>query len=1784
MSGQVQPGEESTLATSHEVQQPAGAVTGLDSRYAEEVWARTQDRVRLIGVAGDSWRFAASLKSVIEDVAQEYAGRAVLELIQNGHDAIERGVSGRIHVLLDLSGQPALYVANDGRPFGTANFNGIIDLGLSPKGAGEGIGNKGLGFRSVLLLTDCPEVYSRDPEDPQDRSFSGYSFRFPAVGELAGLTVDPALGKRLTSEASPLNLPVPATVIDPQVLRFAGDGFATVIKLPLRDEVAVAEAREQMDSLAAEDAPILLFLDRISVVELAVRSATGQDKPVRLGREQRRVSLLAEAPGWISEVDLGTQGRYLLARRQVDHEALMQSIQESVNARLVDDRWLEWNGEESVGVAVPLGKPPGQHLIYTFLPTQEESPLSAHVHAPFFTKLARRDVKVDVPLNAFLMGEIAATCLELLRALRDGGDRKAVAPVVVDLATWREQYLEYLANAFAAAGATLADDPFLPVAAQRGWASVRDCYVLPARGGEPTVITAATLAALGYPLLDPGIGKGRLHKVARLRDALLKTAIEPEAELLAEWVEALARHLQSAGTAADTWAAYYDDLAILFRDQPNALRGKAIILDQDSRLRHALGAGRAERRSRQLFFPPAAGDADGHAAPVRMPPTIATRISFTRSDLPWNIGETGRQRPGRTFLQGQRLVREYRTDEVLEALGEMLRQHPDEAVRAEALEFAFTLYPDLTDKLRKDLANMPFSVPTATGQWVTASDATFSGAWKTPGGQLLEQLLSFATGETPDLLALREQLIAAPEGWPARVRDRGHWVSFLRTIGVQDGLPLSRIPRKPRNGSYLDAAALGPELGLDSALTLAWDLDVRARWDGGTHPHTQYSFSSRIPVLPGTAEVEGLPGDAREIFARLIALGMASWPGDAFEVTVLRAERYESQQDRHRWPTPVSSYIRHGNWLPTQGARDGQAREFVRPGDAWLSGETSAPGFVPLIQPSLRKALAGETAQARLRAAGVRVWDDPAFCGLVLKELAAFLDEGRVAPHEEATLRKQNRLAWERLAQDPGQWTWTDDETPPVVVTIHDQLRALRLGPGAEVIVPDEPGGARQALFALTDTPMLVVSPECGQRVAALLRDRRLAATLTSELPIKVVGDNGHLITAVPDHPALLDDGRQGAETVIALVAELKAGSFTRHTAQSIHQLLDRARQIRLLRAESVRLFVGDEEITPAGHTRSLPIEDKTAPTIAFWGHASTPFAELDQCAESIAILVGQPQFSAELQLAFSRLASSAEHVTELTDTTLAHALQVSEAQIKESRNGLRGALFDVLDRVRLVLAYAAGPQAVAAFNATLPDVPAEGDIASALTPWEDALPIQPADLVLRCKELPTLADLRDDLALNLASFNEVLRQATPPRPPLRYPDRHAHAIEQYIASHRNAITDRLRETFLPVARAGGDLAPYARARSLDSLTPDPAWLDEYANPPEQAVATRVSQWLAGQGAPTDLSLPTTLPGLSELRSRNASALEQMVQAADTRVRAWTRTRGAAVPEGWNAPVVAARAALEQSCRADFFELGDDELLELIADSLGWPSGMRVTLDLTLLGMEQADLLSQEEAASAERSRRRHERTHLDIDGHEVPVADEHDLRRLADAISAGITDGFLGQTGKGTLAEVTTPNPTPSRSYGGGIPVARARQPSAEQRTAIGLIGEVAAKAWLERHYENVEWVSEYRNIVLGGTKGSDNRGYDFIARRSGGRPVYFEVKALSDPATHVAQFELGATEVREAQEHGNAYRILLVTSARDSATRRIVDLPNPLGRQGAGRYTLVGRGLRYQCSFISS
>lgn len=91
-----------------------------------------------------------TIASLDAQVAQEYRGRCVLELLQNAHDALaERKPNdpGRISFVLQTSPEPVLLIGNTGRPFHHDDFKGICQLAQSPKDPNKSVGNKGLGCR-----------------------------------------------------------------------------------------------------------------------------------------------------------------------------------------------------------------------------------------------------------------------------------------------------------------------------------------------------------------------------------------------------------------------------------------------------------------------------------------------------------------------------------------------------------------------------------------------------------------------------------------------------------------------------------------------------------------------------------------------------------------------------------------------------------------------------------------------------------------------------------------------------------------------------------------------------------------------------------------------------------------------------------------------------------------------------------------------------------------------------------------------------------------------------------------------------------------------------------------------------------------------------------------------------------------------------------------------------------------------------------------------------------------------------------------------------------------------------------------------------------------------------------------------------------------------------------------------------------------------------------------------------------------------------------------------------
>ncbi|MDH2430318.1 DEAD/DEAH box helicase family protein [Sphaerisporangium sp. TRM90804] len=85
-----------------------------------------------------------------------YGHRQLFELIQNGADEMQGASDGRIHVVLTPN---TLYCANRGRPVTPQGAETILASHLSRKRGAE-IGRFGLGFKSVLSISDRPQFFS----------------------------------------------------------------------------------------------------------------------------------------------------------------------------------------------------------------------------------------------------------------------------------------------------------------------------------------------------------------------------------------------------------------------------------------------------------------------------------------------------------------------------------------------------------------------------------------------------------------------------------------------------------------------------------------------------------------------------------------------------------------------------------------------------------------------------------------------------------------------------------------------------------------------------------------------------------------------------------------------------------------------------------------------------------------------------------------------------------------------------------------------------------------------------------------------------------------------------------------------------------------------------------------------------------------------------------------------------------------------------------------------------------------------------------------------------------------------------------------------------------------------------------------------------------------------------------------------------------------------------------------------------------------------------------------
>ncbi|WP_186759800.1 DEAD/DEAH box helicase [Arthrobacter alpinus] len=330
--------------------------------------------------------------NIEQSTVQGGYGRSQLnELVQNAADAMD-GLEGRISIIL---ADDVLYCANEGQSFQDSGFRTLM-LSHSSEKRDDQIGRFGLGFKSVLEITDTPQIFSRSASVQWDKLESEAILR----------SIDPDVSSYpVLRIAQPVD-PMVAASKDP-VLADLMTWASTVVRLPLKKNVTWLS--EEMTKFPSE---FLLFSDQIGTLELIDRP---KNSMVRWTAHREGIKVI------LSDGTENTEWRVFHGTHSVSPMAASDAG--SIVARdSVDVAW-----------AVPMGQQARQNLgtFWNYFPTKSQMTLRGIVNAAFKMNADRHSM-LDGLYNSEILTQtlprIVAMALPEIQDQADPGSHFDVLP------------------------------------------------------------------------------------------------------------------------------------------------------------------------------------------------------------------------------------------------------------------------------------------------------------------------------------------------------------------------------------------------------------------------------------------------------------------------------------------------------------------------------------------------------------------------------------------------------------------------------------------------------------------------------------------------------------------------------------------------------------------------------------------------------------------------------------------------------------------------------------------------------------------------------------------------------------------------------------------------------------------------------------------------------------------------------------------------------------------------------------------------------------------------------------------------------------------------------------------------------------------------------------------------------------------------------------------------------------------------------------------------------------
>jgi len=435
--------------------------------------------------------YRASPQRLREDVgqesqiAQDYRGRLVYELLQNADDAM--GVETASACIRFELTDTDLWVANSGRALDEADIRGLCGISASKKSVQHGqkrrasIGHKGMGFKSVLEITDAPEVFS-----------TTICFRFSPDAAVLGVQPLVIEGKlEEISRAPATRFPWPTNREIAEWARLRQRGMNTAFRFPLRDKMN-GEQRDRL-ALVLRELPVtsLVFLKHIGRVEVDIRRSNERLYFAWSVHRQH-----ADGNGWKDVSGFAETGDYRVALKPDDGVIETFLLAYDAEIAIGDHRGgldeFSWEGVEYTEIAVaarmhdqePASINDEWKRIHVFLPTGEPCPYDLLVSGAFGSNLSRQEIRVEeesTNYNRFMFRQAARILCERLfpKLIGDGA-------TVVSCLRLLDRHVEPRSRCTTAAAQALyeevanalADLPFLP-AVDEGLLTIRGCAAPP---------------------------------------------------------------------------------------------------------------------------------------------------------------------------------------------------------------------------------------------------------------------------------------------------------------------------------------------------------------------------------------------------------------------------------------------------------------------------------------------------------------------------------------------------------------------------------------------------------------------------------------------------------------------------------------------------------------------------------------------------------------------------------------------------------------------------------------------------------------------------------------------------------------------------------------------------------------------------------------------------------------------------------------------------------------------------------------------------------------------------------------------------------------------------------------------------------------------------------------------------------------------------------------------------------------------------------------------------------